>query len=120
MSTVKSVSEISRLRLMFQMNNRLRLESLAALSKVFRSFGVAVSDELLSSIILAVPDEVMGYNNGSTGRGRGEQALAAMSTTDAPTPPPPPPTPPPIPPTRLRTTKGPKNKQGAAKRPRKP
>jgi len=41
------------------MNNRLRLESLAALSKVFRDFGEPIQDELLSSIVFAVPQELL-------------------------------------------------------------
>lgn len=97
MSTQKSVSEVSKLRLMFQMNSRLRLESLAALSKVFRDFGVSVSDELLASVIFAVPDELLGYSNGSNGQSLSEQVLATKSREAAP--PPPTPTPPPIPPT---------------------
>jgi len=35
----RSLHEAARLRFRFQMNNRLRLESLAAISRVFRDFG---------------------------------------------------------------------------------
>jgi hypothetical protein len=60
MNTQESIREVSGLRLRFQMNNRLRLESLAALSKVFREYGEPISDQLLSSVILALPDELHG------------------------------------------------------------
>src|SRR5687767_15801637 len=60
MDTQESMREVSGLRLRFQMNNRLRLESLAALSKVFREYGEPISDQLLSSIVLALPDELHG------------------------------------------------------------
>ena len=58
MDSKESLREVSRLRLRFQMNNRLRLECLAALSKVFREYAEPVSDELLSSLILALPNEL--------------------------------------------------------------
>src|SRR6266511_417115 len=54
--------EVSSLRLKFQMNNRLRLESLAALSRVFREYDETISDELLASMVFAVPDEL--HTNG--------------------------------------------------------
>ena len=63
MDAQESMREVSGLRLRFQMNNRLRLESLAALSKVFREYGEPISDQLLSSVVLALPDELQG--NGS-------------------------------------------------------
>jgi hypothetical protein len=42
------------------MNGRLRLESLAALSKVFREYGEPLREELLGSIVFAVPEELLG------------------------------------------------------------
>src|SRR5688500_19237991 len=60
MDIQESMREVSGLRLRFQRNNRLRLESLAALSKVFREYGEPISDQLLSSIVLALPDELHG------------------------------------------------------------
>jgi hypothetical protein len=59
-STMEIVREAGSLRLLLQMNNRLRLESLAALSKVFRENGVPVTDSLLRTVVLAVPDELLG------------------------------------------------------------
>src|SRR6266498_1141515 len=54
--------EVATLRLKFQMNNRLRLESLAALSRVFREYDEVISDDLLASLVFAVPDEL--HTNG--------------------------------------------------------
>src|SRR3712207_866309 len=60
MRTQESLREIENLRLRFRMNNRLRLESLAALSRIFREHGETLSDELLASIVFAVPEELNG------------------------------------------------------------
>jgi hypothetical protein len=60
MESQESLRQIDNLRLRFQMNNRLRLEALAALSRVFREHGESLSDELLSSLVFAVPDELPG------------------------------------------------------------
>src|SRR5687767_14776792 len=62
MQELESVREAENLRFRFQMNNRLRLESLAAVSKVFREFGEPISDELLSSLVFAVPNELIATN----------------------------------------------------------
>ncbi len=60
MTTQESLIEAARLRLRVQMNNRLRLESIAALSKVFREFGEPIKDELLASVVFAIPEELLG------------------------------------------------------------
>jgi hypothetical protein len=52
--------EVRVLRLLLQMNNRLRLEVLAALSRVFREHGVAISDNLFGTLTFAIPDELPG------------------------------------------------------------
>jgi hypothetical protein len=44
------------------MNRRLRLECLAAVSKVFREQGEPISDELLSTIVFALPQELVSGN----------------------------------------------------------
>jgi len=41
------------------MNSRLRLECLAAVSKVFREFDEPLADELLSSLVFALPQELV-------------------------------------------------------------
>jgi hypothetical protein len=60
MNSQETLQEISNLRLRFQMNNRLRLESLAALSRLFREHGENLNDELLSSLVFALPVELPG------------------------------------------------------------
>ena len=60
MQTQVPLREAQRLRVRMQMNNRLHLEVLAALSKTFRDNGEKVSDGLLRSIVFAVPEELPG------------------------------------------------------------
>ena len=60
MTTQERAMEVAKLRLRFQMNGRLRLESLAALSKVFREYNEPIREELLGSIVFAVPEELLG------------------------------------------------------------
>jgi hypothetical protein len=60
MNAQESLREIDNLRLRFQMNNRLRLECLAALSKIFREHNENLQDELLSSLVFAIPCELPG------------------------------------------------------------
>jgi len=60
MDTQERMMEAAKLRLRFQMNNRLRLESLAALSRVFREHQEPVADDLLASLVFAVPEELLG------------------------------------------------------------
>jgi hypothetical protein len=93
MSVQNHVMEAAGLRLRLQMNNRLRLEVLAALSKVFREFGEPVSDELLASVVLAIPDELVGHNGGY-----GVSEGGSLNAVGESTPPSPPGTPPPVPP----------------------
>jgi len=64
MATRETLRQVENLRFRFQMNNRLRLECLAAVSKVFREFGEPISDELLSAIVFALPQELMSSNVG--------------------------------------------------------
>ncbi len=51
--------EAGKLRLKLRMNGRLKLESQALLSRLFREHDIAVSDELLSRLVFAVPNELM-------------------------------------------------------------
>lgn len=60
MTGEERMMEVAKLRLRFRMNNRLRLESLAMLSRVFRENQEPIPDELLSTIVFAVPEELMG------------------------------------------------------------
>jgi hypothetical protein len=84
MQREETLREIAALRHNLHINSRLRLEFLASISKLLRDYGITADDQLLSSLILAVPDE--------------------LSASEAPIPPegePLPPTPPdePLPPT---------------------
>jgi hypothetical protein len=82
MESQETLREAARLRLRFQMNNRLRLESLAALSKVFREYGEPVSDDLLASLIFALPTELHGNGNGHR-NGNGHESSEPAATLDA-------------------------------------
>ena len=62
METRESFREVENLRFRFQMNNRLRLECLAAVSRVFREFGEPITDELLAGIVFALPQELVSSN----------------------------------------------------------
>lgn len=88
MESQDTLREAARLRLRFQMNNRLRLESLAALSKVFRDYGEPVSDDLLASLTFAVPTELQengnGHGNGNGhSNGNGHEASESAGTLSA-------------------------------------
>src|SRR2546426_1255329 len=63
MENNESFREVSKLRLRFQMNNRLRLESLAGLSKLFGESGEPLSDDLLSSLRFALRQELSVSND---------------------------------------------------------
>ena len=58
MTQQELMMEAAKLRLRLRMNSRLKLESQALLSRLFREHGVPVGDELLSCLILAVPEEL--------------------------------------------------------------
>ena len=93
MESQETLREAARLRLRFQMNNRLRLESLAALSKVFREYGEPVSDDLLASLIFALPTELHENGNGrsnghSNGNGHEESESAGTLSASPGVPPP--------------------------------
>jgi len=65
MMNEERMMEVAKLRLRFRMNNRLRLESLAMLSRLFREHNEPIADELLASIVFAVPEELMGEAEGT-------------------------------------------------------
>src|SRR5947209_10595952 len=76
----ESLREVENLRFRFQMNNRLRLESLAAVSKVFRDCGEPITDELLAGMVFALPQELV--SNGGHSHARVEKV--AGSPPDSP------------------------------------
>ncbi len=102
MTTDERMMEVAKLRLRFRMNSRLRLETLAMLSRVFREHQEPIADELLSSMVFAVPDELMGEAediSGSAETYKAQNSLANPSRTPPPNPPKnPPPNPPKNPP----------------------
>jgi|WetSurMetagenome_2_1015567.scaffolds.fasta_scaffold219094_2 hypothetical protein len=59
MTREELLMEVAKLRLRLRMNNRLRLELQALLSKLFRDHGVPIGDELLASLVVAVPEELL-------------------------------------------------------------
>jgi len=67
MTVQESVREAAQLRLKMHVNGRLRLETLAALSRVFREHGEPIRDELLGSLVFAVPGELLGEAPPATG-----------------------------------------------------
>jgi len=76
MTTQERMMEAAKIRFRFQMNNRLRLESLAALSRVFREHGESIADELLASFVLAVPEELVGEMALAPARTNGDSTSA--------------------------------------------
>ena len=83
MTVQESVREAARLRLRMHVNGRLRLETLAALSRVFREHDEPIHDELLGSLVFAVPQELLG----EAPPGNGE--VSAMAEPGKPSVPPP-------------------------------
>jgi len=86
MEARESLRDVENLRFRFQMNNRLRLECLAAVSKVFREFGEPLKDELLSAMVFALPQELISGNGhafapieSGANVSAGSQKLAALS-----------------------------------------
>ena len=58
MQREETLREVAALRHNLHVNSRLRLEFLASISKLLRDYGITADDQLLSSLILAVPDEL--------------------------------------------------------------
>jgi hypothetical protein len=53
----------AQLRTNIRLNNRLRLEFHAGLSKLFRDHGIGITDKLLAELTLADPQELMGVTS---------------------------------------------------------
>lgn len=85
MTAQQTIEQAARLRYKMQINSRLRLETMAALSKVFRDHEQPIHDELLASLVLAVPQELLGEAVPGTG-------MRYEAQHGKPAPPPPPPT----------------------------
>jgi hypothetical protein len=101
-AAIEDLREIAALRHSFHIDGRLRLEFLSVVSKLLREHQVPVSNRLLSSLTLAVADEL------SNGNGHGHVGLEYVTqaaTKKGPKPPHPPM--PPIPPGRKKKKSGP-------------
>jgi len=97
----ESFRDVENLRFRFQMNNRLRLECLAAVSKVFRDFEEPIADDLLAGIVFALPEELVTANGNGNGHAyaSGEQQPGVPpESPQQPTVPPESPKPPGVPP----------------------
>ena len=82
-----SLRDVGNLRFRFQMNNRLRLECLAAVSKVFREFGEPLTDELLSSVVFALPQELVAGNGGGVSAKDNDAGVPPQSPSKTGVPP---------------------------------
>src|ERR1044072_7466053 len=83
----ESFRDVENLRFRFQMNNRLRLECLAAVSKVFRDFEEPIADDLLASIVFALPQELLTANGNGKIHASGYQETTKPPEGPQPTPP---------------------------------
>ena len=81
MSDQEMIQGAAALRHAVQVNNRLKLELHALLSRLMREHNVTVADELLRDLILAVPSELMG---GSPAALRGESNTSAATIGPGP------------------------------------
>lgn len=88
------VSEIASLRYHLYVNNRLRLEFLGELSRLLREYQIPATDDLLRSLVLAVPCELTN-NTDSFWRAPGQDST--LRAAEGGPPPIEPEPPPPIP-----------------------
>ena len=85
METQEALHEIAALRHNFHVNHRLRLEFLGNLSKLLRDYEIHASDELLGSLVLSVPEEILhGHSNGN---GNGHHTVQAADADKSAVPP---------------------------------
>lgn len=78
-TSYEDLREVAALRHSFHIDSRLRLEFLSVVSKLLREHEVPVTNRLLSTLILAVPDELPD-GNGRHGNGYdGQFAVRARS-----------------------------------------
>jgi hypothetical protein len=94
--------EVAALRHSFHIDSRLRLEFLSVVSKLLREHEVPVSNRLLSTLILAIPDELPDGNGHENSSGAqlavraGSKPKKGSKYPARPVPPPIEPIPPPI------------------------
>lgn len=87
----ENLREVAALRHSFHIDGRLRLEFLSTVSKLLREHEVPVSNRLLSSLVLAVSDELTNENGHDTYA----HSASTVDTQKAPGKPKPPQTQPP-------------------------
>jgi hypothetical protein len=66
MTPDERMMELAKLRFRLHTNGRLRLELLAAISRILREYQEPIKDEVLSSLVFAAPEELMGEAAGSS------------------------------------------------------
>lgn len=117
LTAYEDLREIAALRHSFHIDGRLRLEFLSTVSRLLREYEVPVSNRLLSSLVLAVPDELAdgnGHENGFESLNlqaakTGTRGSAKKAATKRPKPPKPPVPPiPPVPPNGSQRPRPPK------------
>jgi len=82
MEVQERINEVMNLRFALKSKSRMRLEFLGELSKILRIHGHSINDEVLSSLILAVPEELPG--EGIASMGNVAQVLNAESPASRP------------------------------------
>jgi hypothetical protein len=92
MDTSERLREVANLRYALQSKSRLRLEFLGELSRLLRVHGQPVKDEVLASLVLAIPDELPGEGFASKYNGEAVYASTPPETGIPPKTPPKPPT----------------------------
>jgi len=80
------INEVMNLRFALQSKSRMRLEFLGELSKILRIHGHSINDEVLSSLVLAVPEELPGQGSASISSASG-MLHAESPENPAPRPP---------------------------------
>lgn len=66
MERIEALREIAALRHNLHVNSSLRLEFLNSISRLLREYGISADDELLNSLILAVPEELSAMSSDYT------------------------------------------------------
>lgn len=87
MQREETLRGIAALRHNLHINSRLRLEFLASISKLLRDYGITADDQLLSSLILAVPDELSVSFESPMPPVSPDEPMPPLSPEDIPMPP---------------------------------
>lgn len=82
----RRITEVAALRHVLQIKRRLQLEMLASISRLLREHEVNADDNLLASLVLAVPEELMDDNSSTLASRRLISNMAAVSKLRNPKP----------------------------------